>query len=113
MSEFPQDPYLRKEQQAIQLAIAAKDVKDALASGHRVDAETIVAERIKPLGAAFHETLEIAVRGAGVTAGDFLGSDYHHILDKAGLIWFSPGGSYWPTQTGKFVHECLMLLKAK
>lgn len=113
MSKFSQDPFLRKEQQTVQLIMASKEVKEALASGHRVDAETIVAELIQPLGAAFHETLEIAVRGAGVTAGDFLGSDYHKILEKAGLIWFFPGGSYWPTQTGTFVHECLMLLKSK
>ena len=113
MSEIPEDPYLRKEYFTVQLYAATTDLKEALAGNYRGEAEDIVKDRIMKLPSAYLETLEIAVRGAGVEPGGFLGSDYHKILESAGLIWSTPSSSYWPTPMGTFVYECMMLLKAK
>lgn len=111
MSEVPHDPYLRKEHFLQKLIVASEKIRDHLSVGEKVQAETVVDEEIAPMAKLWFETLSILVKGSGVTAGDFLGGDIHHNVERAGLAWSSPGGAYWPTPTGTFVYNRLNAIK--
>lgn len=111
MSEVPHDPYLRKAYFLQKLIVASEKIRDHLSVGELGQAETVVDDEIAPMAKLWFETLSIAVNGAGVTAGDFLGGDIHLNVERAGLVWSSPGGAYWPTPTGTFVYNRLNAMK--